>query len=195
MLITHLRKTQSLWLIFPLLLLGLLSGCSTNPVSYDYNPNVNFAAFNSYRWFDQAATGSSDPRINNDLLDTRIKSAIHHQLQARGYGQSTEEGDADFLINYKIAITERTEVDEIETGFSSRFWQLGYHSDTSVREYDEVTLYIDIYEPTSQSLIWRGIRSYHYYKGGSVAQKDQRMYDMVAQILAGFPPGSTPANQ
>jgi hypothetical protein len=57
-----------------------------------------------------------------------------------------------------------------------------------VREYDEITLYIDMMEPGSEKLIWRGMRTYRYRSGGTVAERDARIQKIVTEILSGFPP-------
>ena len=177
----------------------LLWGCSSNPVSYDYDPAIDFMAFKSYRWLPVHHHGQQDPRIHNDLMDERIKGAIDGTLARRHYIRREASADqseqtVDFLVSYQIGVEKRTDVDEIETGFGFgyRFMDIGFRTETIVREYDEVTLYIDVIQPDSEKLIWRGMRTYRYHKGGTVAERDERVQIIVAEILAGFPPPQGP---
>ena len=177
-----------------------LWACSTHPVSYDYDPAIDFVAFKSYRWLNVDQSGQQDPRIRNDLMDQRIKRAIDAALMRRHYirrdaSAAQKDQAVDFLVTYQIAIEKRTDVDEIETGigFGYRFMDLGFRTQTIVREYDEITLYIDMIQPGSEKLIWRGMRTYRYLKGGSVAERDERVQAIVGEILGGFPPARNPA--
>lgn len=175
--------------VLSLVLVSVLWGCARSPVSYDYDPAVDFVAFKSYRWLVKDHTGREDPRIKNDLLDQRIKQAINDTLARRNYIQR-ENQPVDFLITYQLGIEKRTDVDEIETGigFGYRFTHLGFRTDTIVREYNEITLYIDMIDPETEKLIWRGMRTYRYQEGGTVAERQARIREIVAEILAGFPP-------
>ncbi len=172
-----------------LLLICSLWSCSRSPVSYDYDPGIDFVAFKSYQWLKKDHTGQEDPRIRNDLLDERIQRAIDDTLTRRNYIRQ-ENGPVDFKVSYQLGIEKRTDVDEIETGigFGYRFTHLGFRTDTIVREYNEITLYIDMIDPDTQKLIWRGMRTYRYQKGGTVAEREARIQAIVAEILNGFPP-------
>ncbi|MDX1693143.1 MAG: DUF4136 domain-containing protein [Ketobacteraceae bacterium] len=173
------------------LIVLLACACSSNPVSYDYDPSVDFIAFKSYRWLVKDHSGREDPRIENDLLDQRIRRSINQVLQNRNYIRREQgEGPVDFLVTYQVGIEKRTDVDKIRTGigFGYRFMDLGFGTETIIREYDEMTLYIDMIDPESRKLIWRGMRTYRYQKGGTVAERDARVQQIVSEILKGFPP-------
>lgn len=173
-----------------LLLIGVqLYGCSTQRVAYDYDPAIDFVAFKSYRWLTKDHAGNADPRIANDLLNERVRKAIDTTLAQKNY-LKLPKGNVDFLVTYQLGIEKKTDVDRIHTGvgFGYRFWHLGIGTDTIVREYNQVTLYIDIIDPKTQKLIWRGSREYRYQNSGTVAEKGARIQEIVAEILAGFPP-------
>ncbi|MCG8671327.1 MAG: DUF4136 domain-containing protein [Pseudomonadales bacterium] len=169
----------------------VLAGCSTSQVAYDYDTGIDFVAFKSYQWHTKP-TQAKDPRISNDLLDQRIQGAINQSLQRKNYvmvspGQNTT---VDFLVAYQLGIEKRTEADRVRTGvgFGYRYFDFGFRTDTIVREFNEVTLYIDVIDPQSEKLIWRGTRAYRYQAGGSVAEREQRIQSIVDEILAKFPP-------
>ena len=150
---------------------------------------MDFVSFKSYRWVQQDTAGKDDPRIKNDLLDQRIRRAINQVLDTKRYIRQ-EQGTVDFLLTYQMGIEKRVDVDEIETGFGFgyNFWRMGISTETVVREYDEITLYIDMMDPVSEKLIWRGMRTYRYRSGGTVAERDERIQQIVTEILSGFPP-------
>ncbi|MCG8311852.1 MAG: DUF4136 domain-containing protein [Pseudomonadales bacterium] len=176
-------------LLFVGFLALLLQGCSRQLVSYDYDPAIDFVAFKSYSWLKREPTTSTDPRVSNDLLRERIIRSIDGALKRKNYVK-TGADKADFLIAYQIGIEKRTDVDTVRTGigFGYRFWDVGFQTDTIVREYNQVSLYIDVVDPQSKQLIWRGIREYRYSSGGTVAERDARIQTLVTEILNGFPP-------
>lgn len=176
-------------LIVALFVLLAVSACTAQKVSYDYDQSIDFVAFKSYRWLEQDAKGKHDPRVKNDLMDARIKRSVDNALKARNYIELAE-GDVDFNVTYQVGIEKRTEADRVRTGigFGYSYWDLGFQTDTIVREYDQVTLYLDVIDPKTKKLIWRGTREYRYRSGGSVADKDARIQQMVGEILGGFPP-------
>ena len=167
----------------------LLQGCSRQMVAYDYDPAIDFVAFKSYSWLKREPTTSSDPRVSNDLLRERIVRNIDAALQRKNYVKVGSD-KADFLVAYQIGIEKRTDVDTVRTGvgFGYRFWDVGFQTDTIVREYNQVSLYIDVIDPNTRKLIWRGIREYRYSSGGTVAERDARIQALVTEILNGFPP-------
>lgn len=178
--------------ILSLICLLAVSGCANRHVSYDYDPTIDFVGFKSYRWLKQDQAGKTDPRVDNDLLDARIRKAINNTLQQKRYIAS-ESGKVDFLVTYKIGIEKRTDVDTVRTGigFGYRYFDLGFGTETIVREYDQVTLFIDVIDPVSKKLIWRGMRDYRYQKGADVAKRNLRINEIVLEILSGFPPPKT----
>jgi hypothetical protein len=56
------------------------------------------------------------------------------------------------------------------------------------RTYDEGTLLIDVLEPGSQRLLWRGVGRAEVHRISDPAKREERLREAVAKILERFPP-------
>ena len=61
---------------------------------------------------------------------------------------------------------------------------------TYVRDYDEGTLLIDVIDPATMQLLWRGSGTGVVDPQASPEKREQRINEAVEQILADFPPRS-----
>jgi hypothetical protein len=62
--------------------------------------------------------------------------------------------------------------------------------DTTVQQYDEGTLVIDIANSANDRLLWRGWGSQRLRRNPSPEQTTERINRVVSQILGQFPPGA-----
>ena len=65
---------------------------------------------------------------------------------------------------------------------------LSAHSETRVDEYQQGSLIIDMIDPTSLELIWRGIGSKRLPESTDAAEMDKLVGEIVKSILVKFPP-------
>ena len=71
-----------------LALVGALTvACAPMQVSTDYDASVDFASLRSWAWVSGAPTEIADPRVDNSLLQERIRGAVEDALRQRGYEQ------------------------------------------------------------------------------------------------------------
>jgi len=131
-------------------LLVVLTGCSPISVRTDYDEEVDFAAYESFQWM--PVLKKKDKRIikKNSFLDRRIRRAVEHELENRGY--HVEVGDAtDALLAYHIVVEDHVAVDH----YGYRYRGPRYHA----RRYREGTIIVDIIDSETRELIWRGAAS------------------------------------
>jgi hypothetical protein len=187
-------------------LLGVaLGGCSTMEISTDYNPSANFSGLRSYNWLPGPQGNPDDPRINNSLLDGRIRSAVESQLAAQGYEKQVS-GTPDFFVGYHAAVEKKLDVITIDDyyshasvggpgyrpgsslvyGHQGRTW--GGSSQTHVVQYDEGTLILDIVDPQTRKLLWRGSAQAEVNLSGSPEKKQEKVNEAVRRMLERFPP-------
>lgn len=177
-----------------LLLVALLVGCQTLTVRTDFDPSASFEQRQRWAWLEPPLIEGRDPFADNTLLRKRVRSAVEAALSARGYREVAEPEAADFLVTYSVILDERVRVDggtAIGIGAYDRFGYGRVYSGPSVRNYQESTLIIDVLEPETRDLIWRG------WAGGVLDTRDRersrtRLQDGVRQILEEFPPESGP---
>jgi hypothetical protein len=178
----------------------LLSACSTLLVSTDYDPDYNFSSLKTYGWLAMKRPAATDIRISNTLIEDRVRAAIEHELDGRGYRKLTGE-TPDFYVAWLGGIDRKLRVDTIDRyydpfrdgSFYGGYWP-GYPR-TYVREYEEGTLIIDFLDPATHKLIWRGTGSDYIEPGETPEQITATINNAVNKILAGFPPGKAGARK
>ncbi len=170
-----------------------LAGCSTVQVSQDYEPHADVSLSGTWGWreSDQAPTG--DLRVDNPLLDKRIRRAVENHLAARNIAPA--QGPPDFYLTYHLAIEQKLESD---TYYSSMGAGRGYHpyhpwyggigTETRIRQYDHSRLTIDIHAADTGDLIWRGVGVYRLKTHRTPEAAAAAVQNTVDRILGQFPP-------
>lgn len=178
----------SRWCI-PATIVLLLLGCSTVKVSQDYDPATDFSAYRTFGWFPGSQPQTGDIRVDNPLLDERIRKAVNRELIAKGYRRVTDQ-TPDVYVAYHLAIRTKLEADTVHTGIGygpyPYYGGVGY--DTWVRQYDEGMLVIDIADAKANKLLWRGVGTRRVTETKNPQKSTEVVNKTVAEILAQFPP-------
>jgi hypothetical protein len=181
---------KSLCFVFSLLSI-VLTGCSSVSVTRDYDASADFAGLKSYAWQHETQPKTGNPRIDNDLIDERVRSAVDLQLAQKGFILS-DEGDTDFLVTYYVQYKQRISGNSVSFGVgasrNSRYGSIGY--DTSISDYDEGWLTIDMIDPESGKMFWRGVGIRATYESQKPKKVSKIINHAVSRILKDFPPGS-----
>jgi hypothetical protein len=136
----------------------LLTGCApTAPVTRaNEDPTANFAQYRTYGFL---------PELENQdfgyqsLLTQYLKEAISREMQARGYQQAD---NPDLLINFYVNTKEKIRATTTPTMTGGYYgYRGGYYGgwggyDTTVTQYTEGTLSIDIVDARRRQLVWEG---------------------------------------
>ena len=167
----------------------LLAGCSSVSVSRDYDASADFSKLKTFAWQHAVQPESGSPRIDNDLMDERIRRAVDAELAGKGF-QLVAKEEADFLVAYYVEYKQRISGSSVSMsagrGSYGRYGGVGYN--TTVSEYDEGYLTIDIIDPASDRNIWRGVGRRTTYEGSSPKKMTKIVNSSVSRILAKFPP-------
>ena len=171
--------------ILPLILLFILSSCSSVQVAQDYDTTTDFTRYKTYAFF---KSGIDKVEIS-DLDKKRILRSIEAEMNTKGL---TKSDKPDLLVNIFTKATERVNVNQFNTGFGYG-WGYGWGwnpylwgGQTMVSTNTEGTLYIDLIDASTKELVWQG-------EGVGVltqntGKKDARIAEFVAKILAQYPP-------
>ncbi len=177
--------------ILPLaFLLLFITSCSSVKVTTDYDPDVNFTKYKTYAFFKE---GIDHVKLN-DLDKKRILSAIEQELNAKGFVQT--DSNPDLLINLVTKAQEQVNI----TTNNNYYGPWGYYrpgwgpywgpTNTSVSTQIEGSLYVDILDPKSKTLIWQGIGTGVISNTSNMNKREKRIQDFVQSILSNFPPGA-----
>jgi hypothetical protein len=170
-----------------------MSGCSSVSVRRDYDESADFAGLQAYAWKHDVQPETGNPRLDNDLLDTRIRNAVDDNLSRKGF-RRVDASEADFLVEYFIGIRSRitgsggTVSMGMTRSSGGRAGTVGLSSGSSVREVDEAHLTVDILDASSGQTIWRGTGSRTASSSTNPQRITDRVNDAVKRILAKFPP-------
>jgi Domain of unknown function (DUF4136) len=182
----HYSKTNNMKLIrlTPLLLLFLFASCTSVRVATDYDRKANFNTYNSFAFY---KPGIDKAQIS-DLDKKRILRAIEANLEAKGMLKS---GAPDLLVS--IFTKERERVDVYNNNFGMGWgwnpWYYGGGWGNTVSRSTEGSLYIDLIDAKTNELVWQGVGSSQLYTGSDIDRREERIREIVAEILAEYPPG------
>ena len=170
--------------------IALLSGCATVSVNRDYDDSVDFSRLHTYAWRHDTQPGTGQVRIDNDLLDRRIREAVERELAARRFERAGKL-EADFLVAYYIEYKQRISGNAVMFGLGSGVFDAGFGSfgyNAAISDYDEGWLTLYVIDPLRGKTIWRGVGIRHTYESPDPRKVTRVIDKAVARILSGFPP-------
>jgi hypothetical protein len=167
-----------------------LGGCTTIQVSQDYDPRADLWRYDSWQWRDPVQAPTGDIRIDNPLLDKRIRLAVGNHLAGRNINLAQEQ--PDLYLAYHLAINQKILSDTYypAMGMGSYYypWYGGFATETRIRQYDESRLTIDIFAADTGNLLWRGVGTYRLKNHKTPRQAAAETQQAVDKILSQFPP-------
>ncbi len=178
------------WLLSLVLILG--TGCSTVQVSQDYEPGIDFTGMSTFAWQHDSQPKTDDIRVDDPLINKRIRAAIDNNLESR-YTKA-ERASADFLIAYELAIRQKIKSEGtqsgimIGTGTRGSFGGIGIGTGSPVETYDQGMLFIDVLDSKSGKLLWRGKGTDVISEHADPDETTRQINELVQKILAKFPP-------
>jgi len=192
------RVTRSLAGFSLVLWAGLSLACETVRVSTDYDAAVDFARLRTFAWIDpplkeeardESAAGA-DPFTHNTLLDKRVRDEVDAYLTSHGYRAAGAGESPDFLLRYEVVsqpVTRDSPV-IISSGVGRYGYGWGYGSGVGyapATTYQEGTLILDVIDPQTQQIAWRG---WGVSEARDANMEPERVQKSVTAILAKFPP-------
>lgn len=180
----------------------MLTACSGGlSVTNDWDPNVDFATYQTFAVMDPAAGGEQ----LNQLIIQRVKNAITSTLTAKGMRQVSNVDEAEAAVGWQITTDERSSFSTVSTGWGGYGrgwgyggWYGGYGgmgmmgtSTTTETRYTVGALVIAIFDVQREEMIFTATGSKELSTDNPSPDEAQtRANDIVQQILASFPPGA-----
>lgn len=169
--------------LLPLLLLFILSSCSSVTVYSDFDKKVDFSPYKTFAFH---KAGIDKVQISQ-LDKNRIINAIDIELTKKGM---TKSDNPDVLINFFTKERERVDVNQYSYGWGYG-WGYGWNpylwgGQPFVSTSTEGTLYIDLIDAKKKELIWQGEGVGYLTQNRS--GKEARINEFVSKILLQYPP-------
>ena len=160
----------------------LLVACTVVPyataqkVTFEFDENVDFSRFHTFA-IRQGRLNSRNPALNSDLMKKQIDADIEKYLSMRGLVLVT--GRSDLNVRYTFGAVPRMEREAYPAG-----WR-GWSTQVIRVPFTEGTLVIDLRDPTTRSLVWRGIATEEKQDPAKIQKK---VDDMVRKAADKYPP-------
>jgi hypothetical protein len=170
-------KMQRVVFVFIGLMLLFAGRSSAAAVKTDYDRNANFAQYKTYSW---ERVQTRDP-----LMVDRIKSAVNGSLAAKGLTEVPTGGDLS-IVAIEVTHNQQT-LDTFYNNFGGgrRFGGFG-EATTTTETYRVGTLVVDLSDPATKKLVWRGSAS------DTLSDKSEKNIDNldkgVVKMFKKFPP-------
>ena len=170
-------KMQRVVFVLVGLMLFFAGRSSAADVKTDYDRNANFAQYKTYSW---ERVQTRDP-----LMVDRIKSAVNGSLAAKGLTEVPTGGDLS-IVAIEVTHNQQT-LDTFYNNFGGgrRFGGFG-DATTTTETYRVGTLVVDLSDPATKKLVWRGSAS------DTLSDKSEKNIDNldkgVVKMFKKFPP-------
>lgn len=167
--------------LLPLVTLFFIASCSSVHVTTDYDTQVDFSKYKTFAFYKKGI----DKVEISDLDKRRILKAVERELLAKGFTKSEKP---DVLVNIFTKSKEKIDVRD------NRYFYMGWHPwyygpnfGMTISKYNQGTLFIDLIDAKKKELVWQGIGS-GALSNTDVVQKEARIKEFVAEIMAKYPP-------
>lgn len=168
-----------------------LTGCAT---SYDVHtmaaPRVALTEFRSFhllptprRSDGYVPSGAFDPMVSNSITNRALRASVQDAFHSRGY--IDVEWMPDFVVAVYASARNRLDLAQWQYGYSRwpRWWSVGVS--TSATEYKEGTVIVDVIDPETLELLWRG--SATATLGDNPEENTKELQKAAMAVVAKFP--------
>jgi hypothetical protein len=161
-----------------ILVLAVLSAALAwaQKITVEFDQAADFSKYKTFAIRD-GQLNSRNPALNSELVKKKIEADIVRDLTARGLEVTT--GRSDLNVRYHFGSVRKAEIERYPAGW--------YGMGTRIVRvpYTEGTLVIDLRDPGTRSLVWRGIASEEKSDGTKIEGK---LDDMVRKSIEKYPP-------
>jgi len=198
-----LKRPSSRTIITVAVLAAFLTACSPSvQVRTDTDPGVNMSQYKSYDFFSQL--GIEGDGYSN-LLGQHFRAAISSQMNARGFSQSETP---QLQINVSIGAEDKVRVNTYQDpylyggyygrgygayGHGSPWGYGGGATRTTVHQYTEAKVYIDMVDVSTHKMVWQGVATFTV-TDKMQGQLRETVNNTVEKILSQFPVPATSAS-
>jgi hypothetical protein len=163
------------------LLILLASTCAfAQKITVEFDEAADFGKYKTFA-IRAGRLNSKNPALNSELVKKHIEGDIERFLSIRGL--TKVDGQSDLNVRYTFGSVRLTQVETYPAG-----WR-GWGTAVVRVPYTEGTLVIDLRDPTTRSLVWRGIAR---EDKGDPFKLEGKLTDMVKKAIDKYPPKPKP---
>ena len=172
----------------------LMVGCAPSvKVRSDVDPGVNMSQYQTYDFFSQLGVEGNN---YSNLVGRHFRDAISSQMDVRGYSKS---GTPQLQINVSIGAEEKVRVNTYQDpylyggyygrpgyGYMGSPWGYPTTTRTTVSQYTEANVYIDMVDASEHKLVWQGVATFTL-TDKMQEQLRETVYNTVDKVFAKYP--------
>ncbi len=179
--------------ILAALLLVSLAGCSRVQTGSEIDSGADFASLKTFGWMSGAEQQAEDVRLNDPRIQETIRAAVEKSLSDKGY-ELVDRERADFLVTWFGAIEKKIRQESLDHFYAPYGYGTLYRDPAlntapagTVLEYEEGTVIVDILDPRTGKILWRGSGSGRLLENQSEEIMLHNLRRSVAKIVGPFP--------
>ena len=180
---------KTLGILVGLMAVVLVGSCWSTDLYSDWDHDVDFSAYKTFAWLEM----DEEDRPGNQLpehLDLRLRRVVDDVLTKKGLQRAPVVPMADLLLTYYVSIEKELKVSHITSSYYGSYgygyWPgYSYATQTTVREYDQGTVVIDLVDRKTKQLVWTS----HVKKAVRDPNPSGKRIEKTAKkMFKGFPP-------
>jgi hypothetical protein len=188
------RRFSPLFTLAASVIAVLLVGCAPSvKVRSDADPGVNMSQYQTYDFFSQLGVEGDS---YSNLVGRHFRDAISSQMDMRGYSKSDTP---QLQINVSIGAEEKVRVNTYQDpylyggyygghgyGYMGSPWGYPTTTRTTVSQYTEANVYIDMVDASEHKLVWQGVATFTL-TDKMQEQLRETVYNTVDKVFAKYP--------
>lgn len=167
----------------------ITSCASTSPakVDFDRNTKVETIYYKTFAWLNDTKILSASLGIN-PISKVKVDDAIEVAFKNQGYQLISDPEKADFTISYSVGNRDKIKVNSYPVSYQRGYSRWGGRTmgtQTSVRQYSEGRLAIDVFDVKTHQPAWHGYATKRITSSDK-ENRDEMIKDTVNRIVAQF---------
>jgi hypothetical protein len=154
---------------------------SAQSVTFDYDKSADFSKFKTYSW-------TAGTTLGDELNHKRIVAAVDSQLARKGLIKVDPSWKPDMLVAYHASFDRNIEINGFSSGMGG--WAFGGNRSGSARAEEVVTgtLVVDLINPSSESMLWRGVATKEIDVKAKPDKRDRNANKAAEKLFKNYPP-------
>jgi hypothetical protein len=161
--------------------LALATSALAQDISYDYDKGTDFSQLKTYAWVRWT-------NVSDELNHKRIVDALEAQLAAKGLVKVEAGASPDVMVAYHTSFSNELEINGYATGWAGYRFGPGRSGSARAEEVVIGTLYVDIVNAKTNTIVWRGIVTKDIDANASPEKRDKNINKAAEKLFKKYPP-------
>ena len=165
-----------------ILLILLVSSCSSIRVNYDYEKSTDFSKYKTYNYYSDLETGM------NELDTKRFLKVLDSKLQAKGF---TISETPDFFINIQSSEFQEAQSSTVGLGVGGSGGHVGGGLSVGIpigQSKINRRIIIDFIDENGKGLFWQAVSDGSYNPKASPEKREALFRAIVDKVFLQYPP-------